>query len=443
VSIITPLPAAFQDLFDATAKRLGRDTGFIVRQRAFGATDFLTTVVFGYLHDSQATFATLAAELGLSESGLQQRFDQPETLAFLQAVLKAALEVVIVARPERLRALRHFHGVYLTDSTTLPLPAALAVPFAGCGGGANNHAPVAMLKILVTYEAQTGAIHALTLHAGKDHDNGLPWVDGLPPGSLHLTDLGFYCQERLRRDHDAGNYWISRLSCATTVRAADAPVAAITEIGPFLAARAAAPEIDEPVILGAANHAHPLAARLVAWRCTPADAERRRRRLYERAKTEKKKVTPAMLALCCWMVYVTNVPAPELRPKQIGELYRIRWQIELVFKRWKSWLALAKPIRKTTAGSALVELHARLLGVVVSEWVGMACGGPFRMPLVHVVKAVKKWGVRLGELLRQGVGVAHLLAQILRRLHRFRPRSHDPSNRVKTRNRLGFKVNFA
>jgi hypothetical protein len=443
MSIITNLPVIFQDLFDATAKRLGRETGFIVRQRKFGANDFLTTLVFGYLHDSQATFATLAAELELSESGLQQRFDQPKTLAFLQAILKAALATVLVTRPKRLRALRSFNGVYLTDSTTLPLPASLVPLFAGCGGGAKGQTTPAMLKILVTYEAQTGTIHALTLHAGKDNDNGLPWREDLPTGSLHLTDLGFYHQERLQREHDAGNYWISRVSCSNTLRAAGAPATDIVALGPFLEAHARGAEVDAMVILGAAQHAHPLPARLVAWRCPPAVAEQRRQRLHERAKEDKKKVSAAMLALCCWMVYLTNVPAPQLRPKEIGELYRLRWQIELLFKRWKSWLALAKPLRKQKASSGLVELYARLIGIVVAEWLSVACGGPLSLPLVQVVKAVKKWCVSLGELLRTGGAFADLLAKILRRLERFRPRPHDRSKRVKTRNRLGFAVNFA
>lgn len=437
------LPAAFQDLFGPTAKQLGRETGFIIRQRAFGADDFLTVLTFGYLHDAQATFASLASELDITDSALQQRYNEPATLAFLQAILAAALEVVFVTRPKHLRALRSFDGVYLTDSTTLPLPDSLTALFPSCGGGAHGQAPPAMLKILVTYEVQTGRIHALTLHAGKDSDRGLPWVEALPPGSLHLTDLGFYEQERLQRDTDAGRYWITRLSCHNTLRAATDSTADIVDLVTFLQTRGR-DTVDEQVVMGAATHAHPLPGRLTAWRCTPQEQQQREQRLYERAKTEKKKVTPAMLALCCWMVYLTNVPAPQLRPQELGELYRVRWQIELLFKRWKSWFALAEPIQKKKVSSGLVELYARLLGLVIAEWLGVACGGPLALPLTQVAKALKKWCVSLGELLRQGgTAFENLLARILQRLQRFRPRKGEQCQRVKTRNRLNFTVNFA
>lgn len=443
MAIIPTLPAAIQDLFGDTARRLGRDTGLIVRQRSFDATTFLTTIVFGYLHDSQATFATLAAELGLSESGLQQRFDQPETLAFLQAILKAALETVLVTRPKRLQALRSFSGVYITDSTTVPLPPSLTPSFPSCGGGAKGQTLPAVLKILVTYEVQTGTIHQLTLHAGKDNDNGLPWLEDLPAGSLHLTDLGFYHQERFQRDQAAGNYWISRVPCSNTLRPADAPATEIVRLRSFLETHATCGRVDQAVIVGAATHDHPLPARLVAWQCSVAETQRRQQQLQQRAKTEKKKVSSEMLAMCVWMVYITNVPAPQLRPKQIGELYRVRWQIELLFKRWKSCLGLAQPIRKKKATTALVEFYARLLGVVVTEWFGVACGGPFGAPLVRVLKGVKKWCVALAEVIRHGAELAEVVARILRWLYRFRCRCDEDSSRVYTRNRLGFTVKFA
>jgi hypothetical protein len=300
-----------------------------------------------------------------------------------------------------------------------------------------------MLKLLVTYEAQTGTLHRLTLHPAKANDHRLPRVEQLPAGSLHLTDMGFYQQARFQAEHDAGNYWITRVPCATTLRLAETPPSASVDLVTFLQTRETQRTLDVAVVLGAKYHASPLAARLVAWRCTKAEEEQRRQRLYERAKTEKKKVTPALLAMCCWMVYLTNVPAPQLRPREIGELYRLRWQIELLFKRWKSWLALAKPIRKKKASTSLVEVYARLLGLVVSEWFGVACGGPLTTPLVAVVKAVKKWCVALGEWLRTGQAITALVDQILRSLRRFRPRTHARSQRVQTRTRLGFTVKFA
>ena len=49
---------------------------------------------------------------------------------------------------------------------------------------------------------------------------------------------------------------------------------------------------------------------------------------------------------------VTNVPRTVLRAHQVAEAYRLRWQVELIFKEWKSFANLHE---FTSANPALVE----------------------------------------------------------------------------------------
>ena len=37
---------------------------------------------------------------------------------------------------------------------------------------------------------------------------------------------------------------------------------------------------------------------------------------------------------------VTNLPRAEFTLEQIGDAYRLRWQVELMFKEWKSYTSL-------------------------------------------------------------------------------------------------------
>ena len=62
---------------------------------------------------------------------------------------------------------------------------------------------------------------------------------------------------------------------------------------------------------------------------------------------------------------VTNLPE-EITARQVLELYRMRWQIELVFKRLKSIPDYDKPQTKTDLTSR-AWLHCKLLTAAICE----------------------------------------------------------------------------
>ena len=72
-------------------------------------------------------------------------------------------------------------------------------------------------------------------------------------------------------------------------------------------------------------------------------ADRRRQKAKDKAKSKGRTPSQAYLALLDWTLFVTNVPAEMLSGQQVATLYRVRWQVELVFKLWKSYCLLALP----------------------------------------------------------------------------------------------------
>lgn len=78
--------------------------------------------------------------------------------------------------------------------------------------------------------------------------------------------------------------------------------------------------------------------RLIAFRLSAENAGRRRADLREKCRTYGRQPTVAALELAGWLILLTNVPAAKLPAKAAGYLYRVRWQIELIFKQWKSVL---------------------------------------------------------------------------------------------------------
>jgi hypothetical protein len=97
-------------------------------------------------------------------------------------------------------------------------------------------------------------------------------------------------------------------------------------------------------------------------------ANRRRQKLIaETRRKDGRMPSRERLAWCDWTILVTNVPEEMLTPKEAAVLYRARWQIELLFKRWKS-LGLIAELAGSTTARQMVRLWARLLAVLVQHW---------------------------------------------------------------------------
>jgi len=110
----------------------------------------------------------------------------------------------------------------------------------------------------------------------------------------------------------------------------------------------------------------PLALRLVGRRLPEAEAEQRRRRL-RRAAAKKGRTPPRRsLLLADWLLVVTDLPRAEWLPEAVLDLYRLRWQVELQFKRLKGiWLLDAIPRGSDALARSL--LLARLLLALLAD----------------------------------------------------------------------------
>ena len=103
---------------------------------------------------------------------------------------------------------------------------------------------------------------------------------------------------------------------------------------------------------------HQIPCRLIVLRLPQEAADRQRQKAKENAQRHGRQVTQEYLKLLDWALFITNVPPTMLRTEHVATLYRIRWQIELVFKLCKSfcgldYIAALRPQRIFT------ELYAR------------------------------------------------------------------------------------
>ena len=84
----------------------------------------------------------------------------------------------------------------------------------------------------------------------------------------------------------------------------------------------------------------PLHVRLLALRLPAEAAHQARQRALRRASKPSRQVRAVTLAMAEWVVLVTTLDAATWPAEGVRRLYRARWQVELLFKRWKSLLQL-------------------------------------------------------------------------------------------------------
>jgi len=77
-------------------------------------------------------------------------------------------------------------------------------------------------------------------------------------------------------------------------------------------------------------------ARLILVKVPEEVAEQRRERLAEEAKDEGREVSEEQWYLAQWTIVIPNVPSRLLALPEVFVRLGVRWQIELLFKRWKS-----------------------------------------------------------------------------------------------------------
>ena len=109
-----------------------------------------------------------------------------------------------------------------------------------------------------------------------------------------------------------------------------------------------------------------LPARLVVKKKPAEAAEAERQRIQREASRKGRKADPRTLKAAQYFFVLTSVPREELSADQILDLYRLRWQIEMAFKRLKGLLHLGEvPVKDPQLAHGY--LCAKLLAALMLE----------------------------------------------------------------------------
>jgi hypothetical protein len=379
-----------QSLVGELAIEVASSCNVIKRVRKFTAETLAQTFLFAFLQNPKASdeeLAQMAGALGVhvTTQAVEQRYS-PELVEFLRLLFERSVKFGVKSQVSLAPILERFTDTLLLDSTVISLPPELAEQFPGCGG--SHGGGQAAVKIQMQLSLKTGAFDAVNIEAGRDNDMKTPLQQQrLPAGALRITDLGYFNTAVFQRYQDEDTFWLSRLLYGTNVYDVDG-----NQIDLLKWLDSHGTLVDQRVRIGAE---HRVACRIIARRVPPEVAARRRQKLIAAHRKKGRTPSAARLAWCDWMILVTNIPEELLTSDEAYVLYRSRWQVELLFKRWKSQ-GLVDHLAGSTTDRQMARMWARLLAVVVQHWLVIASvwGDP-RSSLKKAYDAVRKFAVLL------------------------------------------------
>jgi hypothetical protein len=349
-----------------TIEQTARRTGFVKRASKITGKVFLALVTFGLWSNPNTTLSQLAAKMkqfgdhqAVSAEAIHQRMNR-RAVAFLKDLIQQVL-----AKIQTLDHLSNddifdfFSHVYLADSTGFSLPECLEKLFPGSGGSASSAG--AKIQLVWEYKRSLFAHFALTPWNIPDQKYVDQVVALAHKGCLFIFDLGYFKIKAFAVISQAGAYFLSRLNHQTNLYEGDTPGLSPFDLVGFLK-ESTFDLIETEVFIGEKER---VPSRLIAVRLPDNIVNERRRSARQKAKEKGYTPSNAYLYLLAWNLFITNVPGDIWMPETVVKAYPIRWQIELIFKSWKSHCNLSV-INAKKKETVLCYLYGRMLLVLLT-----------------------------------------------------------------------------
>ena len=181
--------------------------------------------------------------------------------------------------------------------------------------------------------------------------------------------------------------------------------------------------------------------RLIAKRLSEQAAEAARRRLRRRSSRHSRTPDQRSLEMAGFITVMSSLDPQEWSPGQIMALYRLRWQVEMAFKRLKGVLHLDQ-LRAQDPDLVQAYLLAKLLGALMVE--RMSRSGPDLsidwFESVERPVSPWRWLVLFSEALRRAVQGELSLAQLFSALPQLQRYLCDAPRRRKQHYALGRRL---
>lgn len=304
----------------------------------------------------------------IRKQSLQERFT-PEAVSFVKKLVDAQLSATNFLKNTTL--LNSFSKVFIQDSTRFGLPEQLEEAYPSFKGGGGNSGA----QIQFTYELKEHRIYDASLYAATRNDS-LSSIENnwIEENSLVLRDLGYFSFKGFEEVINKKAFFISRAKPKTAFFEGGGKNRLDIKALVSQMDKSQIPYLEKSLIMGLDKK---LPVRVIFCRVPEQIKEERLRKAYSNSKTRNWKVTEEFKLWASITVFITNIPEQRIEKEKIPLIYKVRWQVELIFKTWKSHykIHLYKSVKKERiecylyATLLLILLHWQLFAWVQHKFI--------------------------------------------------------------------------
>jgi IS4 transposase len=310
--------------------------------------------------------------LTVSKQGINDRFS-PSSVDFVKVLLKEAIASQVTTTINQ-SELQLFNTVRIKDSTTFEVHDSLAQIFEGFGkgGGPNSKAGI---SIQYEFDIKNNKVFEIDIKAATQNDSrdAIAKKESIQKGDLIIRDLGYYSDDIIAHFLTKKAFFISKLYHNVSVRLNQDDRKKVD----FLAIyrdmiNTRKTHLDLNVFIGKKKRPVRLIAVLM-----PEDVYQKRvNRVNKDNKSRGYTISDEFKSRAHFNFIICNIPDTQCSWETICNLYRVRWQIELVFKIWKSIMKIDK-LPKLRSDRMLTTLYSKLLWILINWQIVSDCRNYF------------------------------------------------------------------
>lgn len=341
-------------------------TGFKKRKSKLNPFVFFDLMMYDSGSTASKSLNQLAIEaqsshdVGISKQGIDKRFNA-QTVSFLKLLIEKQLQCELNRQLDS-AWLNLFNRVVIKDSTRFELPEQYAEHLPGSGGAASKAGACLQFE----FDFKSGQIIDLNLTAANRPDvtDSLQTFSLINPNDLIIRDLGYFAFKSLLNIAEKEAFFISRLRPKIIVYELNAGELQPMDFGALYRRmkKYSLTRIEKNVFIG---NEPKIPVRLLIDLLPEEIYQQRVRKADRKRKSQGYRSSEKFKLMSRFSLIITNVPEDVLPVHIISAIYRTRWQIELIFKIWKSILGVDH-IRNIKYTRWLCILYFKLLMMIVN-----------------------------------------------------------------------------